>query len=223
MMQIILKPFNAVSWYLSLMLCFALLTPLAVKIWDYLSIKMTIILSLITVLFEFILIIFGTDLSFIHWLAYVFQAVRLLDFIIRGYWKLSKYIKENGLFGINKFLFWISCVILTACMVVSCYIGNNYFLTALWTLPATMLVTSVYNTKLKDGFIDSLVGKTLIMFGNISFEFFLIHQLCIRYLSIVCRRLSLPYVCAYAIAFVLSLIVASFMYSTNNKRKMKFE
>lgn len=108
-------------------------------------------------------------------------------------------------------------------MVVSCYMGNNYYLTAVWTMPASVLVTSLYNITIEESFSKNLMWKVLITLGEISFEFFLLHQLSIRYLSIVCRKLSLPYVCVYAIAFVISLIGALVMHNALKIRKMKFK
>lgn len=98
--------FNAVSWYLSLVCCFALLTPTAVKIWDHLSLKSTIALSVILNLIEFLIVIVGTGHSFIHWLAYIFPMARFLDFIIGGYLETWRIYQGERFIRLQQVTIW---------------------------------------------------------------------------------------------------------------------
>ena len=76
--------FNAVSWYLSLTIAFAALTPFAVHIWKAVSVQGTVVLSTILAGFELALCYFLQKRTYVHYAVYVFPITRFLDFIIGG-------------------------------------------------------------------------------------------------------------------------------------------
>lgn len=76
--------FNGVSWYLSLTLFFALLTPVAIKIWKHLTIKLSVVLALMLFVIELLLVCFFGHLNFGHWVMYIFPLTRFFDFLIGG-------------------------------------------------------------------------------------------------------------------------------------------
>lgn len=197
--------FNAVSWYLSLILVFALLTPVAVFVWNRLSLKMFVLALVLIVFFEFLLIVLCGRLGIVHWLVYISPVTRFLDFIIGGgAYKVAERIREKRLNRLNCMLFVVSCSLLIGLLFMSCFCGNNLFLTAVWTGPSTLLVMTLYNIIVAE---SSLI-KILVGFGNISFEFFLVHHLVLRLFTMVAEKVHVQYWLAYVVSFIFACVVA---------------
>lgn len=76
--------FNSVSWYLSLTLMFALLTPLAIKIWHSLTCEKVIIALIILCLLEGLICVIFRRNQYLHWISYISPFTRFLDFVIGG-------------------------------------------------------------------------------------------------------------------------------------------
>lgn len=76
--------YNAVSWYLSVLLFLAIISPLVIRVYKKLTYKKTIVvcLTLITLEFFWSLICIQSDKS--HWLIYIFPIARALDYFIGG-------------------------------------------------------------------------------------------------------------------------------------------
>ncbi len=97
--------------------------------------------------------------------------------------------------------------------VVLCIISLNtnsyWFSVCAWTVPSIFLLISA---RQDSGLISSIFSNKLISkMGSISFEFFLIHQLCIRYLSFIFSHLdvSINMFTQAFLNFVISIIAVT--------------
>ena len=76
---------NPVSWYLSIMVFFVLITPIANRFLKKLSVFQGVLLLLLFEITEIVLTTFSSDLIVDkHWLVYIFPVVRSLDFLAGG-------------------------------------------------------------------------------------------------------------------------------------------
>ena len=136
--------FNAVSWYLSVTLFFAMILPLATKLWKKIDVKQTVISSFVLLAFEIILCLVLRNKGYAHWVVYVFPVMRGLDFILGGgYYRIAQNLQENGK-TLPKLLLWCSISLLVTFGCISMLWSTELFSTAVWTLPATWLIASVY-------------------------------------------------------------------------------
>lgn len=217
--------FNAVSWFLSIVMIFAVMSPVAFFIWERLHYEKVIYFILVVNVFEFVLCYFTNNLSFVRWIVYINPFVRFLDFLIGGclFLLTSERIKENKLvtrFAGNIFTS-VAIIIFLVVMAVSTILDNEYFSTAVWTIPSCLIILALYSIN-KGGvkphssciWFNAFVHPYVISFGNISFEFFMVHQLMIRYFSVIVKRVFTDgynwylYVIAYACAFIFSCCFA---------------
>ena len=73
------------------------------------------------------------------------------------------------------------------------YVCINFATASLWWLPAIAVITvfTIFDTK--GGVVSALLHKRpLLWFGSISFSFYMIHHLVIRYGEIIMEHLGLP-------------------------------
>lgn len=127
-------------------------------------------------------------------------------FCNRGVLKIAEYVRENNKQVVNKMLCIFSVGAFSFLIFVSSFWGNSLFYTAVWTLPASLLIASLYNVELHGKF-----ANLLISFGNISFEVFLFHQIILRYFSIFGNKLGfsqnyITYLCAFCVSLILAQI-----------------
>lgn len=80
----------------------------------------------------------------------------------------------------KRWMLYIGIILAIAILVISINadFSNEMFSSALWIIPSALIIPVVTEKNLP-------TLKPLIRIGNISFELFLIHQLVIRYLSVV--------------------------------------
>ena len=97
---------------------------------------------------------------------------------------------------------------------------NEFFSTAVWTLPASWLVTLLF---LVNRELSSSVTKTLRLIGDISFEFFMVHQLILRYLEAGLLRIGISSYIAYGLALMFSCVIAYILHYARVPGKIKYE
>lgn len=201
--------FNSVSWYLCLVLLFAFLTPVAIKIWKALDVKRTVILSFVILILELLLCLIVQRKSYAHWVVYVFPVTRFFDFLIGGgYYKIAKALQKRN--QNNKRLLIFNVLIMAVIGIASAFCMNEYFSTMVWTLPSSVLVALTF---IIDDEPASYVTRFLHFIGDISFEFFMIHQLILRYLEVGSLRIGMSKYATYSIALVLSCAFAYFLHN----------
>lgn len=202
--------FNAVSWYLSITVFFALVSPYIVKLVQTLQ-KRIVFAVVLTVILEFIWCTLTCGMTYAHWLIYVFPIARCLDFFIGAACVLiqEKSSCQNDMKKCTVF-FLSSVFILCILSVISIDTQSEYFSVCFWTVPVILLLLSVaMGDKQSRLIIGVFQNKAAMFMGEISFEFFLIHQLVIRYVEKICTKLVLDRnLWQYFIAFVISVLLS---------------
>ena len=85
--------------------------------------------------------------------------------------------------------------------------GSEFFYVALCAIPTCLLITGIMsNVKVADYLFGN---KLMVWIGNISFELFLFHQLVMRYVHIVAKKLGFTPNCLTFIAIVLINVMLS--------------
>lgn len=177
--------YNAVSWYLSLMLFILIVTPWVLRVLAGLDGKQMLLVLVGIVIVQWIVagLCRNSDLNIAvaHWLVYICPLVRLGDFAFGG----GIYI----LIGKTKFdckseravdlIGFISIAVIGGLMICSVGADGELFSVAVWTIPCGCLLASL---TMERGIMKRIFNcPQLILLGDVSFELFLIHQLVIRY------------------------------------------
>ena len=179
--------YNAVSWYLSITLIFYFLSPFIVKTMERVTTRYGTVRWVILIMcFEFMYSTLLATTSLRHWLIYINPFFRIFDFIlgciIAKQYMLSrddKTIWENTI--MELLVFAVSIGTIYFMQYVHLHNEILYFrLLPLYTVAACILLFIIPYEK---GRITQWLAhnKYLIYLGGISFEFFMIHQLVIRY------------------------------------------
>lgn len=177
--------FNSVSWYLSLVLLFLLLGDYLVYIINIVSKKIKITVILICLfLIEIMWAYYFQFFSLRHWLIYINPLVRCFDFCIgitiAYIYKQSEYNKKN----IKNFV--LLSLISTIFGWYICRLVINTKFEA-WSLsvcfiPASicLIISFALIGNVRGGGVNS--KNIIVLFGNVTMEFFLLHQIICRYL-----------------------------------------
>ncbi len=198
--------FNMVSWYLCLVLFFAAVSPIVLKIARSLSALKSGAVCIGIILFEFVLAILVQQMSIAHWILYICPIVRLGDFFIGA-------LAYNLFKGIKNSKFTISyhkiayCGLIIACGVsfFSLFSDSEIFSVAVWIIPVILILIGL--VKGNSHTLSLLFNNSFLIFmGRISFEFFLIHQIVIRYIKLISSYIQYEGVLIYLPAFVISII-----------------
>lgn len=76
--------FNWVSWYLSVALFFAIMTPISIKIWKKLSLGSAVILIISVNILQYLLCLAFRESQISTWIIYICPLSRYLDYLISG-------------------------------------------------------------------------------------------------------------------------------------------
>lgn len=186
--------FNSVSWYLTLAVFFIAVTPLIIFILKKLCLTYIIMILITGFLSQFLLAFSVSGRTEAHWIVYICPIVRMFDFFAGG-----------GLYCIEKRINRVKCraslinivtlVILginVLAAVISLKGGHELFSAAAWTAPAMGLLLCMVlecpGNRVKKILFEN---RGIVFLGNISFELFLIHQLCIRYVLKISSMLGM--------------------------------
>lgn len=185
--------FNAVSWYLSLTMFFVIVGPITLRMINKMKRKTIPFLLVGILLFEFIWCWMFKSRPFAHWIIYIFPIVRYFDYMAGGgvVWKVIKYHQCNKDCSVTAvLLFGISALLMIILTVFSLNTQSEYFLTAVWFIPAIMMISAAALGDRVSKIIDTVFSNKVILYiGKLSFELFLIHQLVIRYVSVIFNKL----------------------------------
>lgn len=211
--------FNAVSWYLALVVFFILITPTVVRILEKINNKFfLIVIMVVFVLGEFLWAYVVSGDSMAHWLIYVCPIVRSFDFVNGAI--VCKIVKDieykNNMVGMGIVGILIGC---SGILCSSLNRADEMYLVAFWSIPSVMLIGLLYLGE-GDSRIVNIIFKNpiLVFIGNISFELFLIHQLVIRYVRGIYGKIVLEKsFLLYALAIVIAVVV-SWCYKLSSKQ-----
>lgn len=170
--------FNTPSWSLSNEMFFYACFPLLTILLSNKKILIAVLSVLFVIIFTSILYYNGT-LS--HWLFYIFPVTRLADFILGIFlYEIFLKIKEKSLLYWQYSLFEIGGI----AVFILFFIFHNdvkieYRFAIYYWLPTIFVILSF---ALEKGFLSKLLNhKYLAFLGEISFSFYLLHTLVIRY------------------------------------------
>lgn len=161
------------------------MTPICLWLWKKSNDKKILILITLCIALEFLLAAVCGNCSFSHWVLYVFPISRFLDFLIGGgyYWIAKKYyncINENlrVYSAVVGFFFILLCIF-------AFFTNSDYYYSAIWSMISPCAVSLFY---VGDQVITRYLPRFVICFGDMSFEFFMMHQLCIKYVTWMLKK-----------------------------------
>jgi peptidoglycan/LPS O-acetylase OafA/YrhL len=189
-------------------------------------IKFTIILFLL-VLFAACIItvfidgekLFGSNNTFAHWMFYIFPGFRLLEFMAG---MMMFRVWRNG-FLLHRHFTPISYILLFMCMFIAESVPESFRM-SLFFLPAIALFLYAH---LSEGTYASRFysSRFIVLLGNASFAFYLIHQPLIKVLRNVLTTFTLDDFSFFAISFVVISLLSIGTHLTYKKwaeRKLKY-
>lgn len=181
--------YNAVSWYLSMTLFCMVISPIVLKIWKNNSSNMKICAMLVLcILFDGVLYMIFGQASVAHWILYIFPVVRSIEYIFGGgIWKLRKNFNlpnyAENIIGI------VALVLSFIISYFSVSANDELYAVVAWVIPSMLLI--IFATSHTELSKIVFSNRVVLFFGNISFEFFLFHQLCIRYIEVINRKIDI--------------------------------
>lgn len=218
--------FNYVSWYLSLAVFFSILTPIMIGVIKRLSHIQICGVFILVLACQFLLAYMVTNWEWeqAHWLCYIFPVIRSMEFFVGG--GICVLTRERTHISGRRvdLLLLASLAVCFLLLVNSMDKNSEYYSTAYWMAPVCFLFTVVCVGE-KDSKLVCLLfqNKFLVFIGEISFELFLTHQLCIRYMREIFRRFGdennpLLYMSAVLIAVVFSYCLKKFSRIQKNRK-----
>ncbi|WP_391120056.1 acyltransferase family protein [Psychrobacillus sp. L3] len=206
--------YNGPSWSISDEMFFYILFPLLIyfllkkikinkKLWLVLIVCFVYVSGLI-------LVWFMKDNDLAHWLFYVLPAFRILDFVIGiiiGLWFIR--IKQTGFVSNSIRLMTFMELIVLILLILAFYFHENVHQTLrYWGYYQPIMIFIVSIFAFQQGYISKLLSNNgLIYLGEISFSFYMIHQLVIRYAAHV------PIINGNPIVFLLFTLTVSLIAS----------
>lgn len=203
---------NGVSWNLADLLIFYACFPFLIRILSKFSFRtFTIILGLIVLLLLFLMNLISEEYH--HYLFYISPYFRIFDFIFGIYlYQITKKIS----FKPNYFTASLIEIGTLSLCVVLYFIANHHYESIkpqiysvyLW-LPLFLIITGFYFDK---GIISKYILGTSFMLtlGKLSFSFYMIHQLVIRYFKKYGTSLEIAENTGFVLCFLISLALAYF-------------
>ena len=217
--------FNGVSWTLSVEMFFYLTFPFLLFFFSKINIKKHVFIS-ISVLCVVWLGIFHTKLNldenntFYVWLLHIFPVARLFEFaagIMLGLIFVSRFKKGQV---VNKKTFsWLEFMAITVFLGSMAY-SVNFGVGAVrggFFIPVWCLLIYVFAHQ-GGIFSKILSNKILVYLGEISFSFYMIHQLVIRYYELFQFNKAYMAVACFAITLILSGVIYRFYEEPLRKR-----
>lgn len=181
--------YNAVSWYLSVLLFLTIISPLVIRVYKKLTYKKTIVVCLILVSLEFLWSFISMESDNSHWLIYIFPIARALDYFIGGgLWKIVQYC-NNWKHQTNYSLLGLGTILLILFLAIfSMGQGSNWFLVCVWVIPVSLIIiiTAMGKERCFQVLFENRIAKVI---GSFSLEIFLFHQLVIKYCDIINNHL----------------------------------
>ena len=203
---------NAVSWYLSDTIAFVIVFPFILR-WILNGSKTSKIALTIGIIFTYIIFWVFLPQDYTHRFFYINPIFRAIDYMVGMatalcYLKLknNQHVKEvvsNYLIQLNL----LACVCFLGLVAIS-FTNEQVVLHSVVYMPL-ICIMRIINTLTGGGYLQiSILQK----FGTISFAFFLVHQMCIRYLHIIFNRIGCDEIYIVApVSFILTIIASYFL------------
>ena len=203
---------NAVSWYLSDTIAFVIVFPFILR-WMLNGSKTSKIAVAIGILITYILFWVFLPQDYTHRFFYISPIFRVIDYMVGMaaalcYLRLKniQHVKEvvsKHLIQLNL----LACVCFLGLVAIS-FTNEQVVLHSVIYTPLVCIALII--TALTGG--GYLRASILQKFGAISFAFFLVHQMCIRYLHTIFNRVGCDEIYIVApVAFILTIIASYFL------------
>lgn len=183
---------NGVSWYLSTLLFSYIMYPYIVRLIPWIKRKRVVSVGLFVALISvYAVIVWLVPQEYAHGIVYAFPVVRMIDFIIGILcWNALVYVQSNKSVIIEKIgLRTVTSLQLMALFMIWAflevflryrYVFPMFTLVAYWWAPCVLLIMvfSIFDDK--PTIINRILrGRVLQRFADMSFSFFMIHQMFI--------------------------------------------
>jgi peptidoglycan/LPS O-acetylase OafA/YrhL len=208
--------FNSVAWSISVELFFYALFPLIIFILTRSAVTQSIknILLMMAALWVIGVAVYVPISSMLDdWIIYIFPPARLIDFVM-GVLLALVFIKlpTNSITSVLRTSReWsiaeiASILLLVGGFAFSVMIPQSLRF-ALWLMPFWMVIIFIFSHD--QGIISRFLKKRpLVFLGEISFSFYMVHQLIIRYVSTV----EMSHAAVVALSFMITICVSSVVY-----------
>lgn len=203
--------YNTVSWSLSAEMFFYTLLPFILTLLHKVKLETKSLLLLATLLYVlFLITVFKLqNYSFSEWLFYIFPVFRLFDFVVGISLALifikNKKILEEKSKERFSFLELLSLLCLAIAIGFKNYVPQA-FRWDVYYLPFMSMIIFIFSNQ--KGVISKLLSnKKIIYLGEISFSFYMIHLLVLRYITNVSKNILVIILC-----FCVSLLLSHLTY-----------
>ena len=195
--------FNAVSWCLCDLLFFYAMFPLLHRFLARIGLGKSIVLTSMTVAVYFV-ILYSIPEDLGHPLLYISPLFRLLDFVI-GMWLYNAYIRMAGServvrrlksipYLLKSLAEAVPVVLLSVFLIIFPAIPEKFIYASFWWIPSCLLIMTFAVASQTGGggmFSRLLENRTLVYLGNMSFSFYMVHQLGIRILNVLLEKMGI--------------------------------
>lgn len=220
--------FNSVSWTLSVEAVFYISLPFLLWIFSKINVRTNIVKSILILIAVWtILFILNAKLSennhFLVWLLHIFPISRLFEFsagilLALIFVENSKKLKSINMtiftvFEILILLFFVVALLFSVSLDVG--IVRGVYFVPIWCL---LIFTFAHHGGVLS---KTLSNKFLVYLGEISFSFYMIHQLVIRYLSYLQLDKANNFIICLGFSLLLSALIYKY-YEEPMRKRIRF-
>ncbi|MFD1359139.1 acyltransferase family protein [Fictibacillus halophilus] len=205
--------FNGVSWSLSDEMFFYLLFPFIVFYWMKVSfIKLVKLFVFIWIMTILLALYIPNETNFSQWFFYFFPGIRIVEFIggmiLGGIFLKVKNI-SNVSFFLFSFLEFFSILLFVGIVLISPQFSQNLRY-GLMTIPAILFIIFVF--AFQKGILSKFLSlKLFVYLGEISFSFYMVHNLFLSYILFLWKPNIDPIV-TISVCFLLSISTSSLLF-----------
>lgn len=203
--------FNSASWYLADTLFFSLMFPMLIKLIGREGVRPKMIVISFLVI-SYTCLAFLTPSDYRHAILYISPLVRLTDFVFGiflglGYFELKK--KNLSIFNNASICQILSLLLILGLFIESCLLPKKVMLIApvFWVPIALLLMITSLSSSNGGGILWN--NRPLQFLGEISFTFYLVHVLVLRYVTMLFDIIKFDNIYAYIGITLLLTILAS--------------
>lgn len=211
--------FNSVSWNAADLMLFYICFPFLIMLFAGINIK---VLTKLMILLVLIICIgmYSIPENHHHYIFYISPYLRIFDFIFGIYlYKLISRLQNTNSYTLSSVLEVVAVLFFTVLFMLANYyseILTPYIYSVYLWVPVGLVISVFYYEK---GIISKKVlsNKVIVILGGLSYSFYMIHQLVIRYMTLLYENYLLIdknmyfYISCFAISIGLSYISSTYI------------